>query len=205
MDILRIFKMQEPISKDLLSKKTDIGKYKEFVQEKDVILKNQKEKIKDLEQHIGELKERNLELESIIKTNNIDITKGQFKSSTSNEFQRTMQAYEDFIKEIVHEKEQLEAENYTFKNHINKLDEAFHTLIQKYETAKAIIQGLKRNEDILIRRNQEHENLVNKLNKKCDTGSNKNTKNSKTFNKIGKPPNGNSQNTYSEIGTKCTK
>lgn len=44
--------MQEPVSKGMLSKKEEVGQFKEVLQEKEFLIKNNEERIKELENEV---------------------------------------------------------------------------------------------------------------------------------------------------------
>ncbi|KAH1018965.1 hypothetical protein HUJ05_006635 [Dendroctonus ponderosae] len=65
MDLLKIFRRQEPVAKDLLAKKTEVSQYREVVQEKDVLLRNSKARILELEEQVADLDTKYRKLQEI--------------------------------------------------------------------------------------------------------------------------------------------
>ncbi|KAJ8913466.1 hypothetical protein NQ315_013846 [Exocentrus adspersus] len=156
MDILKIFRMQEPVSKEILSKNNELGKYKEVVQEKDVLLKNNRARIKELEEQVADLEVKNRDMEKQLKLNNMD----------ENEFQKIMKDYDVFIEKVWAERQHLINENENLKMHIENLERCFRDLFEKYEKAKTILQGFKGNEDVLKRELEEYREIIEALNTK---------------------------------------
>nr|CAI5841300.1 unnamed protein product [Callosobruchus analis] len=137
MDILRIFRMNEPVSKELLSKKEELGQYKEVVQEKDVLLKNHRARIKELENEVAELKARNVKLE-----NNSRIVE-------ESEFQKVMGDYDELFHKIWNEREHLLNKNETLERHIQNLEESFSNLLDKLGKARMVIENLMDNQEVM--------------------------------------------------------
>ncbi|KAJ8984373.1 hypothetical protein NQ317_003521 [Molorchus minor] len=149
--------MQEPVSKEeMISKNTEIGQYKEVVHEKDVILKNNKARIKELEEQISELEAKNRELEKQVKFNDMD----------DNEFQNIIKDYDQFINKIWLERKQLLDEISALKAHTDNLESSFANLLENYNKARTIITGLKSNEDILKNELDEYKNVIDRLEQK---------------------------------------
>ncbi|KAJ8949712.1 hypothetical protein NQ318_013581 [Aromia moschata] len=158
MDILKIFRMQEPVSKEILSKNNELGQYKEVVQEKDVLLKNNRARIKELEEQILELETKNRHLENQLSMTNMD----------ENEFQKIMVEYNVFIGKIWSERQEMLQEVTELKDHVENLESSFGRLLEQYDKAKIIITGLKENEDILKKELEEYKNVIDGLEKKYD-------------------------------------
>ncbi|KAJ8926434.1 hypothetical protein NQ314_021223 [Rhamnusium bicolor] len=128
--------MQEPVSKELLSKNNELGQYKEVVHEKDVLLKNNRVRIKELEQQVTELEMKNRELENQIKISSMD----------ENEFQKVMKDYDKFIQNIWDQRQELLEENTTLKCHLENIETTFGNVLEKYDKARTVVEGFKENE-----------------------------------------------------------
>nr|CAH7725079.1 unnamed protein product [Callosobruchus chinensis] len=137
MDILRIFRMTEPVSKDLLSKKEELGQYKEVVQEEDVLLKNHRARIKELENEIAELKNRNVKLEN------------DSRIVEESRFQKVMGDYDELFHKIWNEREHLLTKNETLERHIQNLEESFSNLLDKFAKARMLTENLMDNQEIM--------------------------------------------------------
>lgn len=146
--------MQEPVSKELLSKNNELGKFKEVVHEKDVLLKNNRARIKELEEQVADLETKNRELEA--KTAQMD----------EDEFQKVMKDYDKFIEKVWNERQMLLDENENLKMHIENLEKCFRNLFEKYEKARTIVEGYKDNEDILKKELQEYREIIEALDTK---------------------------------------
>ncbi|XP_023026283.1 transforming acidic coiled-coil-containing protein 3 [Leptinotarsa decemlineata] len=156
MDILRIFRMQEPVSKELLSKNTELGQYKEVVQEKDVLIKNNKAKIKELENEITELKLKNEALEARLKTGNLD----------ENGFQSVMVKYDEFLNQVWTERQDLIDKNTILDTYVKNLESSFNELLEKFGKAKVVIEGLIENQDVLKNELKEYQKVIETLENK---------------------------------------
>ncbi|CAG9863950.1 unnamed protein product [Phyllotreta striolata] len=157
--LLEIFRTQEPVSKGLLTKKDEIDQFKEVLQEKEVVIKNNVAKIKELEQEVSELKETNQSLECQLKSGG---------PLDKNDYRDIMQNYDDFIKKAAKEREQLVDKNSVLENYIQNLELSYNGLLERYEKAKEIIFNLKYNQDLLKEELEEYREIVEKWEQKYD-------------------------------------
>ncbi|KAF7281810.1 hypothetical protein GWI33_004244 [Rhynchophorus ferrugineus] len=135
--------MQEPVSKDLLSKNNELGKFKEVVQEKDVLLRNNRARIKELEQQVEDLKNENrAQADQLLA---MDSMKSQ------------MEDYERFYSKIMTDSEQLVQEKLELQNRFNELEEFCRDLLEKYEKAKAVVEEFEKQQDALQKQLTEYE------------------------------------------------
>ncbi|XP_057669627.1 general vesicular transport factor p115-like isoform X2 [Diorhabda carinulata] len=159
MDILRIFRMQEPVSKTLLAKKQEnSGEYKEVVQEKKVLIRNNKARIKELEEEVAELKLANQRLETRLKASAQD----------DNSFQRVMFEYDDFFKSVWNEREELIKKGEIMDNYLENLEISYSELLEKFQRAKDIILEMKENQDLLLEELNEYKEIITILENKYD-------------------------------------
>lgn len=147
--------MQEPVSKELLSKNNELGKFKEVVHEKDVLLKNNRARIKELEEQVVDLEVKNRELQNEIR-----------RHLNEKEFEKIMKDYDVFIEKVWAERQNLLNENENLKLHIENLEKCFRDLFEKYEKARTIVEGFKGNEDILKKELQEYKEIIEALDNK---------------------------------------
>ncbi|CAH1100965.1 unnamed protein product [Psylliodes chrysocephalus] len=150
MDILKIFRMQEPVSKGMLSKKEEVGQFKEVLQEKEFLIKNNEERIKELENEISDLKETNHSLECRLKASSLD----------ENGFQEVMLSYDDFFKKIWIDREEVVNKNNVMDTYLQNLEFSYNGLLEKFEKAKEIIYGLKNNQDLLKEELEEYKEVI---------------------------------------------
>ncbi|XP_028136529.1 transforming acidic coiled-coil-containing protein 3-like isoform X2 [Diabrotica virgifera virgifera] len=160
MDLLRIFRMQEPVSKSsLLTQKEDVGHYKEVVQEKDVLIRNNKEKIRELETEITELKTERQNLQMKLKASTLD----------ENGFHEIMISYDDFFQKIWKEREDILSKNAIVESYLENLECSYHELLEKFQKAKDVIFGLKRNQDLLVNELDEYKEIIEVLEHKYES------------------------------------
>ncbi|KAG5876643.1 hypothetical protein JTB14_012988 [Gonioctena quinquepunctata] len=160
MDILRIFRMQEPVSKQLLSSKSgDLGQYKEVVQEKDVLIKNNRAKIKELEKELTELKLKNEALEARMKGGSLD----------EHGFQAIMLSYDDFLKKVWTERQDLLNKTAILETYMENLEASYNELLDKFGKAKIVIQSLKENQDVLKSELDEYRTVIELLETKYES------------------------------------
>ncbi|CAG9831192.1 unnamed protein product [Diabrotica balteata] len=159
MDLLRIFRMQEPVSKSLLTQKEDVSHYKEVVQEKDVVIRNNKEKIRELEAEIAELKGERQNLQTKLKASTLD----------ENGFHEIMIGYDDFFQRIWKEREDVLSKNAIVESYLENLECSYHELLEKFQKAKDVIYGLKRNQDLLVDELDEYKEIITVLEHKYES------------------------------------
>lgn len=147
MDLLRIFRMQEPVS--LKTKNSEcLGECKEQILEKDVILRNHLTRIDELEKEVADLKLQK----------NSDVN--------SSEFQNVMAEYEEFFQKVWAEREKIIERNATLEKHIENLEASYNKLMEKFEKSKSVIIDLKENEDKLLKELEEYHRSINLLEEK---------------------------------------
>ncbi|CAH1183890.1 unnamed protein product [Phaedon cochleariae] len=159
MDILKIFRMQEPVSKQLLTKSSELGQYKEVVQEKDVLIRNNTAKLKELENELSELKTKNEALEARLKASSLD----------ENGFQEVMMGYDELFKKVWVERQGFLDKNAVLLSHIENLETSHADLVDKLGKAKEVIDGYKENQEILKTELKEYRQIVDIMEKRYET------------------------------------
>ncbi|XP_066145504.1 laminin subunit alpha-3 [Euwallacea fornicatus] len=133
-----IILLKKPEPKNLLSKHLEINKYRKWVQEIHVLLKNIKEEINDLDQQITELETRNRDLA---------IRLGPRTSmNIANE----------------HELESLQ-----FLRKKQEIQMFYKDLMKRYEKAQEVIEHYDRMYEALMVQALENEGIINSLNEEC--------------------------------------
>lgn len=142
INILQIFRLQEPASKTQLVKPT---------QSKENLI----EKIQSLENELSLVKEEKLKLEEKLKS-----------KYDANAYDQILREFETFISQILIEIVQLKEEKRLAQEDVNKIVKSFNDLSEKYNHAKEIIEGFKINEDILKTELKRSEDVIEQLNNK---------------------------------------
>ncbi|XP_060531912.1 cytospin-A-like isoform X2 [Cylas formicarius] len=142
MDLLKIFRMQEPVSKELLSRNNDLAICKETIREKDELSKERETRIKELQDRVCELEKQNGELEIKLKNDNA-------------EYQKIMQEYDGFISKITEDSNEIVKENETFRRKLRELED----LLQNHESTKEDMRS----------RLQKCETVINSITHKYNT------------------------------------
>lgn len=153
MDLLKIFRMPEPVSKDLLTKNSQLSHYKEAVLEKDVLVKNHLARIKDLENEIAELKSMQTEMQHKLRATNLD----------ENEFHNVMVSYDNFIHKLWTERHDLITERTVLEKHISNLETMFEKLLEKYEYSRIVIDKIVKREDDLIKQIDDYKAIIEEM------------------------------------------
>ncbi|XP_030763797.1 uncharacterized protein LOC115888269 [Sitophilus oryzae] len=149
MDLLKIFRMQEPVSKDLLARNNELGKYKEVVQEKDALLTNSKSRIEELELSVSELKRENLQLTERLSKNLVN------RDVVGN--------YEKFYTKIMMESEHLIQEKKQAEERFQQLEEFCKDLVDKYEKTRHIVNAYETEQEKLRKQIWEYEKKIHAL------------------------------------------
>ncbi|CAH1984875.1 unnamed protein product [Acanthoscelides obtectus] len=157
MDILRIFRMNEPVSKELLSKKDELGQYKEVVQEKDVLLKNHRARIKELEKEVADLKARDAKLEN------------HSRIVEDSEFQKVMGDYDELFHRVWNEREHLLNKNETLERHVQNLEESFSNLLDKLAKSRMVIENLMENQEVMKSELTQYKDTIHVLEEKYNS------------------------------------
>ncbi|KAJ8931148.1 hypothetical protein NQ314_015977 [Rhamnusium bicolor] len=144
---MEIFRLQEPISVELLTKKKKLGQYKDVLQKNNVAL------MKELERQVRELEMKNKELENHIRYSDLD----------ESEFESMMRDYEVVIKKIWGEQQVLMYENTRLRSHAGYLESSFGKLLEKYEEAKNIVREFEKNEGSLKKELELYNEVIKKL------------------------------------------
>lgn len=145
--------MPEPVSKELLTKNSQLSHYKEAVLEKDVLVKNHLARIRELENEIAELKLKQTEMEHNLRATNLD----------ENEFHKVMVSYDNFIQKIWEERHNLITEHTVLENHISNLENTFQKLLEKYQKSTTIIQEMIKREDESHKQIDNYKQMVEDL------------------------------------------
>lgn len=126
----------------------EIEKLKQIIKEKDVIIENNEERIRELE----------------IQVTDFNISEDSVREEINpNEISDIMNKYENLISDALTEREMLRQEKDTVQNHLANLEVAFHDLVEKYERAKTIIHGYEQNEAALLKHIDDFEKNIQRL------------------------------------------
>ncbi|KAH1021180.1 hypothetical protein HUJ04_010727 [Dendroctonus ponderosae] len=125
MDLLKIFRMQEPVPKDLLPKKPEVGKYQKVVQEKDVLLRNSKARILELEEQVADLDTKYRKLQEIQTYPQCE--------------KKIIEQYETFYLKIMCESQQIVDQKKRAEAKLEEMQIFCADLLEKYEKAKSVI------------------------------------------------------------------
>lgn len=150
--------MQEPVSKELLTKNSQLTHYKEAVLEKDVLVKNHLARIKELENEITELKLSHNEMEQKLRSSNLD----------DNEFHKVMVTYDNFIQRIWEERHNLMSERNVLETHIANLENTFQNLLEKHYKSRLIIEEIVNREGGLHKEIECYKQVIEDLKTKFD-------------------------------------
>ncbi|XP_019757522.2 uncharacterized protein LOC109535922 [Dendroctonus ponderosae] len=125
MDLLKIFRRQEPVAKDLLAKKTEVSQYREVVQEKDVLLRNSKARILELEEQVADLDTKYRKLQEIQTYPQCE--------------KKIIEQYETFYSKIMCESQQIVDQKKRAEAKLEEMQIFCADLLEKYEKAKSVI------------------------------------------------------------------
>ncbi|KAL3266578.1 hypothetical protein HHI36_010742 [Cryptolaemus montrouzieri] len=144
-------------NRDLEAKLKKLHQITKENEEKDNIIKLQKDKL--------------IEIESKLKQNEntscaIDKIGDAGMDNREIEFQKVMLEYEELLGKVLTERQTLLDDKNTVQNHLANLELAFNDLLQKYERAKKIVEGFKKNEEILRGQMTEWTKTLNNFDKK---------------------------------------
>lgn len=104
-----------------------------------------------MEKKIEELEEQNRELKNQLKYNrNKEVA-----------LQKVLCNYDNLLKKVIMEKNTNDKDETTV--HLANLESAFFDLLQKYEKAKFVVQGLQQNETVLKKQVDEYEDILENL------------------------------------------
>lgn len=117
--------MQEPVPKDLLSKAPEVSKYREVVQEKDVLLRNSKARILELEEQVADLDAKYRRLQEI--------------QTNPQSGKILIEQYETFYSKIMSESQQIVDQKREAEAKLDELQIFCNDLLGKYEKAKEVI------------------------------------------------------------------